>query len=108
MARRRVLAARALEQPAGDRRRAGLRRAALERLDVPEPERLESRQVEAADRARDVAERVRALVAEVGRVGQLARPDGVEDDHARAGHAAILVAVAMRSDSSASSSSSLS
>ena len=71
--RRRVLAARALEQPPGDGRRAGLRRAAEERLDVPEPERLERRQVEPADRARDVPERVRALVAELGGVRQ-ARP----------------------------------
>ena len=43
VARRRVLALRALEQPAGDRRRARLRRAALERLDVAEAERLEVR-----------------------------------------------------------------
>ena len=43
---------------------------------------------------RDVAERVRALVAEVGGVGQLSRPDGIEHDHARAGHAAILRRVA--------------
>ena len=64
---RRVLALRALEQPAGDRRRARLRRAALERLDVAEAERLEVRQVEAADGARDVAERVGALVAVLGR-----------------------------------------
>ena len=70
VAGRRVLALRALEQPAGDRRRARLRRAALERLDVAEPERLEVRQVEAADGARDVAERVGALVAVFGGVRQ--------------------------------------
>ena len=48
VADRRVLALRALEQPAGDRGRARLRRAALERLDVAEAERLQVR----ADRAR--------------------------------------------------------
>ena len=73
-------------QPARDRGRVRLRRAALERLDVAEPERLEVREVETADRARDVPERVRALVAPVGRVGQLARPDGVQHDHAGARH----------------------
>ena len=81
VAGRRVLAARALDQPPGDRRRARLRRAAEQRLDVAEPERLERRQVEAADGAGEVAERVGALVAEVGGVGQLPGPDGVEDDH---------------------------
>jgi hypothetical protein len=60
--------------------------ATLERLDVPEAERLERREVEAADRARDVPERVRALVAELRRVGQLARPDCVEHDDTRPGH----------------------
>ena len=49
VAGRRVLALRALDEPAGDGRRARLRRAALERLDVAEAERLEVRQVEAAD-----------------------------------------------------------
>ncbi len=82
MAGGRVLPARAFREPAGDGRRARLRRASLERRDVPEPERLERRQVEAADGARDVAEGVRAPVAVVARVGQLSRPDGVEDDHA--------------------------
>ena len=86
VAGRRVLALRPLEEPAGDRRRAGLRRAALERLDVPEPECLERRQIEAADGAGDVRERVRALVAELGRIRQLSRPDGVEHDDARPGH----------------------
>ena len=90
VAGRRVLAARALDEPARDRRRARLRRAAEQRLDVAEPERLERRQVEAADGPREVAERVRALVAEVGRVRQLAGPDGIEHDHAGPGHAAIL------------------
>ena len=91
VAGRRVLAARALEQTAGDGRRARLRRAALERLDVPEPERLQRRQVETAHGTRDVAERVRALVAVVAGVGKLAGTDGIEHDHARARHAAILV-----------------
>jgi hypothetical protein len=65
---RRVLPFRPLDEPAGDRGRAGLRRAALEGSDVPEAERLERRQVEPADGAGDVAERVRALVAELRRV----------------------------------------
>ena len=90
VAGRRVLALRALDEPPGDRRRARLRRTALERLDVAEAERLEARQVEAADRARDVAERVGSLVAVVGGVGQRSRADGVEHDDAGAGHAAIL------------------
>src|ERR671934_1470924 len=55
---RRVLALRPLEQPPGDGRSARLRRAPLERLDVAEAERLEVRQIEATDGARDVAERV--------------------------------------------------
>ena len=75
---------RALDEPAGDRGRAGLRRAALERLDVPEPERLEVRQVEASDRPRDVPERVGAVVAVLGGVGQRAGPDRIQHDHARA------------------------
>ena len=49
-------------------------RAALELLDVPEAERLEIGQVEAADRPRDVPERVRALVAELGRIRQRPAP----------------------------------
>ena len=90
VAGRRVLAARALEQPPRDGGRSRLRRAAGERLDVAEPERLERRQVEAADRLRHVAERVRAFVAEVARIGELSRPDCVEDDDACSWHAAIL------------------
>ena len=68
----------------------GLRRAALELLDVAEAERLQVRQVEPADGARDVPERVRALVAELGGVRQRAGADGVEHDHAGSGHRAIL------------------
>ena len=82
----RVLPLRPLEQPARDRRRVGLRRAALERLDVAEAERLQVRQVEPADRSGDVPERVRALVTAVGRVRQLPRADGVEHDDARPRH----------------------
>src|SRR5439155_3663171 len=82
--RRRVLAARPLEQTAGDRGRSRLRRTAFERLDVAEAERLERREVETADRACDVAERVGARVAEVGRVRQRTRTHRVEHDHARA------------------------
>ena len=81
VARRRVLALRALDQATGDGRRSGLRRAALERLDVPEAEGLHVRQIESADGLRDVSERVRALVAVLAGVGQLAGPHGVEDDH---------------------------
>ena len=82
----RVLALRALEQPARDRRRPGLRRAALERHDVPEPERLEIRQVEAADGAGEVAEGVGAFVSVLRRIRQLTCADGVEHDHARPRH----------------------
>ena len=87
---RRVLALRALDQPPGDRRRARLRRAALERLDVAETERLEIGQVEPADGAGDVPERVRALVPVVRCVRQLPRADGVEHDDARARHCGYL------------------
>ena len=90
VAGRRVLALRALEQPPGDRRRPRLRRAALERHHVAEAERLERGQVEASDGAGDVPERVRPLVPVLGRIGQLSRADGVEHDHARPRHAAIL------------------
>jgi hypothetical protein len=87
---RRVLAFRPLDEPAGYRGRSGLRRAAGQLLDVSEAERLEARQIESADRLRDVAERVRAFVAVVRRIGQLARPDGVQHDYACPRHAAIL------------------
>ena len=63
---------------------------ALERLDVAEAERLQVRQVEPADGARDVAERVGALVAELVGVRQRAGTDGIEHDHARPRHRAIL------------------
>ena len=56
------------------------RRHARQRHDVAEPEALQDRQVEPAGGLGDVAERVRARVAVVGRVGQLARPAGVDDD----------------------------
>ncbi len=82
----RVLPFRALEQPTRDRRRSGLRWAPLERHDVPEAQRLHVRQVETADGPCDVPECVGALVPVLGGVGQLSRPDRVEDDHARAGH----------------------
>ena len=108
MTRRRVLALRALEQPARDRRRAGLRRAALERLDVAEPERLEVGQVEAPDGASDVPERVRAFVSPLGRIRQLTRADGIEHDHAGPRHAGSLrTAWKPSSDSSSCCSTSL-
>ena len=88
--RRGVLALRALDQPPRDSRRTGLRRAALERLDIAEAERLHVRKVEATDGLGDVAERVRSLVAVLRGVRQLAGADGVEDDHACSGHEAIL------------------
>ena len=86
----RVLALRAFEQPAGDRLRPGLRRTAGQRHHVAEAERLERGQVETTDGAGDVAERVRPLVPVGGRIRQLPSADGVEHDHARARHAAIL------------------
>ena len=92
VAGRRVLALRALQEPAGDRRCSGLRRAALERLDVPEPERLQARQVQPSDRPGDVPERVgdRVVLAVLGSVGKGAGPDRIQHDDARAGHRAIL------------------
>ena len=86
VARGRVLALRPLDETARDRRRVRLRWASLERLHVAEAERLEVRQVEAADRTGHVAERVRALVPEIAGVGQRARSDGVQDDHAGPRH----------------------
>ena len=83
---RRVLPLGALDEAPCDGRSSGLRRASLQRHDVPEAERLEVGQIEAADRPGDVAERVRALVAVIDGVRQLPRPDGVEDDHARTRH----------------------
>ena len=56
------------------------RRDADERQDVAEPERLQHRQVEPAGGLGDVPERVRARVAVVGGVGQLAGAAGVDDD----------------------------
>jgi hypothetical protein len=81
-----------LEQASGDGRRDRLRRAAFERLDVPEAEGLEVGEIEAADRAGDVAERVRDRVgvAVLRSVREGADPDRVQHDHARAGHGAIL------------------
>ena len=90
VAGRGVLATRPLEQPPRDGRRPRLRRAAEQRLDVPEAQRLERGQVEPADRPRDVPERIRAFVAEIRCVGELAGPDRVEHNHARPGHPAIL------------------
>ena len=86
----RVLALRALEQATRDCGRARLRRAALERLDVAEAERLEIGQVEASDGASDVPERVRAFVPPLGSVRQLSRADGIEHDHACPRHAGSL------------------
>jgi len=65
-------------------------RAAFERLDVAQAERLHVWQVESADRLGDVAERVRALVPVAVGIRQCTGADGVEDDHAGSGHAAIL------------------
>ena len=81
---------RALEQAARDRGGPGLRRAPCERFHVPEAERLEIGKIEAADRSRDVAERVRSLVAVLVGIGKSAGTDGIEHDHAGSGHAAIL------------------
>jgi hypothetical protein len=86
VARRRVLPLRALEQPPGHCRRAGLRWATVQREDVAEAERLEIGQVEASDGAGDVAEGVRAFVPVLTRIWQLTSPDGVEHDDARPWH----------------------
>ena len=86
----RVLSLRTLPQAAGDRRRARLRRASEQRLDVAETESFEIRKVQSADRARDVSQRVRTFIAVVGGIRKLARADGVEHDYARSRHAAIL------------------
>ena len=61
------------------------RRDAGDRADAAQPERLERRELEAADRLRDVDERVGvSRVAVVGGVRQEARADRVEDDDERA------------------------
>ena len=93
VAGRRVLALRALDEPAGDRGRVLLGRAALELPDVAEAELLQVGEVEAADGPGDVGKRVRALVAVLRRVRQLARPNRVQHDHAGARHGAILRSV---------------
>ena len=90
VARRRVLALRPFEQPPGDRRRARLGRAALQLHHVPEAESLERGQVETTDGAGHVAERVRPLIAELGRIWQLSRTDGIEHDYAGPRHLAIV------------------
>ena len=90
VARGRVLALRALEETARDGGCARLWRTTLERLDVPEPEGLEVRQVEASDGAGDVPERVRPFVPPLGRVRQLSRADGIEHDHTCPRHAGSL------------------
>ena len=82
VARGRVHAEAALGQPAVDGRGVAARRAAAQRHDVAEPERLHGRHLEAAHGLGDVRERRRSGGAEVGRVGQVARPDGVQHDHA--------------------------
>jgi hypothetical protein len=70
----------------------GLRRAALERLDVAEPERFQARQVQPSDRPGDVSKRVggRVVLAVLRSVGKGAGPDRIQHDDARAGHRAIL------------------
>jgi len=90
VAGRRVLALRPLDQATCDVRRAGLRPTTFERLDVSEAEPLETREVDAADRARDPSEPFRALVTAFRRIGKLSRAIGVEHDDARSRHAAIL------------------
>jgi hypothetical protein len=59
------------------------RRDALQRQDAAEPESAEHRQVQPADRARDVLERAGARVAVVAGVGQRAGPARVGDDDER-------------------------
>jgi hypothetical protein len=77
---RRVLARRALERAA---ERAGRMRGARHRahaFDRAEAERCEARHVETSGRFDEVVERVRAGVAERGRVGQRPDPERIEDD----------------------------
>ena len=82
VARGRVLALRPFKESSRDRGRAGLRRAAFERLDVSQSEGLEVRQVKAPHGAGDVPECVRSRITVLGRVGQLARAHSIENDHA--------------------------
>jgi hypothetical protein len=87
---RRVLPARPLREAAGDGRSARLGRAALERLNVSEPECLEVGEIEAADGPGDIPERVRSFIPVLVGIRQCAGADGVEHDHAGPWHAAIL------------------
>ena len=64
-------------------RRRGGRRHALQRQDAAQPETPEHGQVEPADGFGEVAERVRAAVAIVAGVGQLAGAAGIRDDDER-------------------------
>ncbi len=82
VARGRIHPEAALGQPAVDGRGVAPGRAARDRHDVAEPEGLHGRHVEAAHRLGDVRKRRRSRRAEVGRVGQVARPDRIQHDHA--------------------------
>ena len=64
------------------------RRHALQREDVAQPQALEHRKPQAADDARQVAERVRARIPVVGGIGQRTGATGVDDHDERATHAA--------------------
>jgi hypothetical protein len=68
MARHRVFALGPLDETPCDRRSARLRRATLELLDIPETEGFEIGKVEPPDRAGDIPEGVRTLVAVFRRV----------------------------------------
>ena len=76
----------ALDQPAPDGRGVRARRAPGQRQHVAQPQLLQRRQLEAADRLGHVPERVRPGRAEPVGVGQVADADGVQHDHAGSGH----------------------
>jgi hypothetical protein len=78
----RVLARPERGEPAVEHGRLG-RRDAFERQDRAQPEAPERGQMQAADLARQVPERVRAGVPVLGGVRQRARPTGIDDHHER-------------------------
>jgi hypothetical protein len=73
--------------------RVGRRRHPLDRDDVAQPQPLERRQLEPADALGEVAERVRAGVAVVPGVRQLAHSAGIHDDDGRTCHCAAIMSM---------------
>ena len=78
----RILAVALRREPSVQRGRSG-RRNALQRQDAAQPEAPEHGQVQAADRLREMAERIRTAVAVVAGVGQLTSAAGIRDDDER-------------------------